>query len=190
MRNKNLKILIDLLSDAGVLKTIRRTGWILKGVEEVESVADHSWRVAFFSLILAKPGLNKQKLIEMALVHDLGEIGVGDIKWETGGKVLSSPKTKHMDELVAIKKLFGKFKDSKKYVALLKEYNKQSSPEAKFLKQIDKLEMVVQAMEYEQMGYPSYLFNEFWSNTKKYLKGESLEPLFIALQNKRDKNKD
>jgi len=82
--------------------------------------------------------------------------------------------------MTVMKKVFGNYPDGKKYIKLLKEFNEQKSPEAKFLKQIDKLEMVLQALEYERAGYKN--LNEFWENAEKYLEGKELEPIFRELQ--------
>lgn len=182
MKTNKIKNLISIFSKAGVLKDIKRTGWVLKGIQEAESVADHTWRMSFLILLLVGKKLNRQKLLEMCIIHDFGEIGVGDIKWETGKKVISSPRTKHKDELAALQKIFNNHKDKEKYVKLLKEFNEQKTQEARFLKQIDKLEMILQALEYEQKGYPAHLFDEFWENAEKYLEGKRLEPIFRYLQ--------
>lgn len=182
MNKSEIKNLIKLLSNLGVLKEVKRTGWVLKGVEEAESVADHTWRMSLLVMLLADEKLNKEKLLEMNAVHDLGEIGIGDIKWETGRKTISSQKIKHEDEMKAMKVMFGNYSKGGKYIALLQEFNEQKTPEAKFLKQIDKLEMALQALEYEQKGYPAHLFDEFWENAEKYLERKELEPIFRELQ--------
>jgi 5'-deoxynucleotidase YfbR-like HD superfamily hydrolase len=57
--------------------------------------------------------------------------------------------------------------------------------EAKFLKQIDKLEMALQALEYERDGQNSKSLNEFWENSEKYLSGKELDPYFKELQKMR-----
>lgn len=177
--------LIQILSRAGLLKEIKRTGWVLKGVKDVESVADHTWRMSFLVLMLTPKKLDKQKVLEMCIIHDLGEIGIGDIKWETGKKVISSKVAKHKDELSAMEQMFGDSKEKRKYVALLREFNELKTAEAKFLKQIDKLEMVLTALEYEKQGYNHKLFDEFWENAQKYIVGGELEEIFNYLKGKR-----
>lgn len=181
-RNDQTLNLINILGRAGVLKEVRRTGWVLKGVEEAESVADHSWRMSLLVMLLADGKLDKEKLLEMCVVHDLGEIGIGDIKWESGRRVISSQAVKHKDELKVFEDMFCDHTDGQRYVELLREFNEQKTPEARFIKQIDKLEMILTALEYEQRGYPADLFDEFWENAEKYLEGQSLEPIFRALQ--------
>jgi putative hydrolase of HD superfamily len=185
MDNKQIKKLIEIFKKAGILKTIPRTGWVLKGIKDVESVADHTWRMGFLIMLLAPKNLDKQKLLEMNTIHDLGEIGIGDIKWESGRKVIASQKIKHKDEMKVMAEIFGSYSMGGKYVELFAEFNEQKTPEAKFLKQVDKLEMVIQALEYEERGYSKNTLDEFWENAEKYLKGESLEPIFRELQKMR-----
>lgn len=186
MDNKNISKTIKILLNAGVLKDVKRTGWVIKGVKNVESVADHTWRMSLLIMLLAPKNLDKQKLLEMNTVHDLGEIGVGDIKWETGKKIIGSQKVKHEDEMKAMNQIFGGYSDSKKYTDLLNEFNEQKTKESKFLKQIDKLEMALQAYEYEK-GNKDLDLDEFWENAEKYLKGKELEPFFRVLQKMRKK---
>lgn len=185
MNKKQIKNLIRLLNRAGVLKDVKRTGWVLEGVKDAESVADHTWRMSLLILLLADDTLDKERLMEMNVIHDLGEVGVGDIKWESGRKVIGDQEQKHKDEMSIMKRVFGNYPDGKKYIKLLKEFNEQKTPEAKFLKQIDKLEMALQALEYEQQGFPPKRFNQFWENVEKYLEGKSLEPIFRELQRMR-----
>lgn len=126
MKNKN-KILIELLSKAGVLKSVKRTGWVLKGINDVESVADHTWRMSLLVMLLAPGDLDKKKLLEMNAIHDLGEIGVGDIKWESGKKVVGDHLQKQRDEMKVMKDIFGNYKNGQKYIELLREFNEQKT---------------------------------------------------------------
>ncbi len=177
--------LLRIFLAAGGLKEIQRTGWILKGINKVESVADHSWRMSFMVLLLTPPRLDKLKVLEMCIIHDLGEAGIGDIKWESGTRTLSPQNIKHEDETNAINVILEGHLSRERLLLLHKEFNDQKTLEAKFLKQIDKLEMVFQALEYESKGYPNDWFDEFWENAEMYLKGKELEPLFNALVQKR-----
>lgn len=178
--------LLDLASQAGKLKSTVRTGWAKKGVPNPESVSDHCWRVALLATLLAEDfKLNKEKIIVMSIIHDIGEVTIGDVRWEQGKEVIGNQIKKHEDELEAVKELFGKDKDSQQYINLWKEFNDQITPEAKFVKGLDKLDMAMQALEYEQQGNPSEWFDEFWENSEKYLKGSVLEEYFLLLQDRR-----
>jgi len=71
MDKKQTKNLITLLSRAGILKSVKRTGWVLKGVKDAESVADHTWRMGLLIMLLAPKNLNKLKLLEMNTVQPI-----------------------------------------------------------------------------------------------------------------------
>ncbi|MFH1601432.1 MAG: HD domain-containing protein [Candidatus Shapirobacteria bacterium] len=183
--------LTNLSLEIGLLKKIQRTGWVLKGVKDVESVAEHTWRVAMLALMFAPQlKLDPLKMVKMALIHDLGEIGIGDIKWESGKKVIGSQKKKHQDERQVLKKMFADNPKFQEYFRLWEEFNAGRTKEAKIIKQLDKLEMAIQSLEsleYEKEGYPANWFKEFWDNAEKYLAGQELEKYFNYLRKQTNK---
>lgn len=188
MKKQNINNTLELLENIGLLKKVVRTGWVLKGVNGAESVAEHTYRVAIMAMLFApEHNLDQLKLIKMALIHDLGEVFIGDIKWETGKKIVGQQKEKHRDEKKAIKEMFKRNIDYQEFVKLWKEFNDQKTEEAKLLKEIDKLEMAAQAYEYEKNGHDKEKLDEFWDNAKKYLAGGKLESVFKKLQRKRSK---
>lgn len=156
----------------GELKNMPRRGWVLRGVKNPESIADHSFRVALMAWILgSKKNLNIEKLIKMALVHDLCEVYAGDITpydsiltkdkkkmkevlktWprfsEAKKKQLAERKFKKEKEGLEklIKDLPGKLKNELKVLWL--DYEKGLSPEGRFLKQTDRSENLLQSLEY------------------------------------------
>ena len=76
---------LDFLKNVGKSKRLLRTGWVREKVKDPESVAEHSFRVSVLAMVLTdKLGydLDKNKLIKMALLHDLGEVITGDIVTE------------------------------------------------------------------------------------------------------------
>jgi putative hydrolase of HD superfamily len=183
MNKKEIKTLVKVLRSAGRLKRLKRTGWVLKKIEDAEHVSDHTWRVILMTSLLADDSLDKQRLLEMAIVHDLGEIKVGDIRWEAGKKILAPEMPKRKREEKAVAEIFMGHPRAKYYVSLLKEFTDQKTPESRFLKQVDKLERTLQAFEYEQAGNKN--LDEFWDSGEKYLEGQSLEPIFRELQKMR-----
>lgn len=67
------------------LKKTRRTGWLKRGIDNCESIADHMYRMAMIAMIMElPPETNRERCIMMALVHDLAEAIVGDITPECG----------------------------------------------------------------------------------------------------------
>ena len=182
----NNKKLIKFALQVGTLKNIKRHGWILKGIKNVESVADHIFRVALMTMIFsAVTKLDVNKMIKMALIHDIGEALVGDVIYEHGKKRIGPLKVKNADERNAVKEIFRDVAKKGEYVSLWEEFVAQDTQEARFVKRIEKLEMVIQALEYQKYGYDSNLFDEFWENARKYIKGTDLENILQELEIKR-----
>jgi|TARA_B100000683_G_scaffold252409_1_gene269273 putative hydrolase of HD superfamily len=166
--------LLDLLASAGRLKRVKRAGWVQRGVREVESVADHSFRVALFALFTARArddGTDADKCVRMALVHDLAECVVGDITPNDG----VSDEEKREREGKAMRALTaacGAVGDEVR--ALWEEYEAGETKEAKLVKDADKLEMVMQASEYESIGDAGEggKLEEFFESTRGRYKTE------------------
>ncbi|MEE9525124.1 MAG: HD domain-containing protein [Candidatus Woesearchaeota archaeon] len=170
------------------LKETKRTGWTrYKKIAHPESVADHSFGVSLLALIVPLPkGIDRDKLIKMAIVHEVGEAEIGDVVWERGNKTDKPKKdTKHISETKAINLLFNDLdKDNLKELAL--EFGEQKTKIAKFLKELDKLETVLQAFEYEKITDPRDL-EEFWENARKYIQDPKLKEYFDKLFEQRTK---
>ena len=66
-------------------KNVVRTGWTLMNIKNPESVAEHSYQLCVMTMVLADQlGVDREKLVKMAIIHDLGEIFTGDIVWIRG----------------------------------------------------------------------------------------------------------
>ena len=124
------------------LKDIPRTGWVRAGVNNPESVAAHSWGMALIALRLCPEHLDLAKVLSMCLVHDVAEIVVGDLTPHDAIK----GQDKH--ELVRA----GMLKIAPQWIELFDEYEQGSSEEAQFVKTMDKLDMGLQAMNYQRQG--------------------------------------
>ncbi len=133
----------------GKLKELKRTGWIRHKVPTPESVAEHSYRVAILAMALARDAhVDELKAIKMALVHDLAEVEVGDVIKMIGSKTLPNVSAQYDKERAAMKDISNNI-GNPELLALYDEYNDASSPVGKFVKQLDKLEVAIQAYEYE-----------------------------------------
>ena len=157
--------LLPFLQDAGRLKRTKRTGWLLDGVRDGESVAEHSWRCALMALVLRSPGVDPHKLCAMLLLHDLAEARTGDLvtddkeQYHTAAVrqhsrrrryrlvLLEEKRRREAAALEAMLKPLGP--RAKPLRALLKEYNARRTPTARLAKDIDILELAIQAVEYE-----------------------------------------
>ncbi|XP_061350181.1 uncharacterized protein LOC133295372 isoform X2 [Gastrolobium bilobum] len=140
---------IDFLSICHHLKTTKRAGWVRKDVEDPESIADHMYRMGLMALIAADiPGVDRNKCVKMAIVHDIAEAIVGDITPSDG--ISKEEKSRREQEaLDHMCKVLGGGPRAKEIAELWTEYEANSSPEAKFVKDLDKVEMILQALEYE-----------------------------------------
>lgn len=178
--------ILEFFKTIGNLKRVKRTGWVLKGIKEAESVADHTYRVTVMCMILGRTkGLDLSKLLTMALIHDLGETATSDIRYEEGGKVIASEKAKNTIEDDILVRIFPATGNGDFYLSLWREFRDQSSPEARFLKQVEKLEMALQALEYGEFGTKKALLDEFFENARKYIIDPELKQLLEEIEETR-----
>ncbi|KAL0552333.1 hypothetical protein IC582_011442 [Cucumis melo] len=107
------------------------------------------YRMGIMALISSDiPGVNRDKCIKMAIVHDIAEAIVGDITPYDG--ISKSEKLRREQEaLDHMCKLLGGGSRAQEISELWMDYENNSSPEAKIVKDLDKVEMILQALEYE-----------------------------------------
>lgn len=130
------------------LKEVPREGWRRVGVPQPESVAAHSWGVAWLVLMLCPPELDRERALAMALVHDLAEARVGDITPHDG--VTAEEKSRREREALA--ELLAPLPHRDSLTALWEAYEAGTDPEAKLVKACDKLDMALQAQRYAAGG--------------------------------------
>ena len=139
----NAREFLDILHVAERLKDTPRHCTTSKG--RTESVAEHSWRISLMALLLRHefPELDMDKVVDMCLIHDLGECFTGDIP--TFLKTSSDRETEDtlLDQWV--KSLPPEV--SADLAALYREMDAQETMEAKVYKALDKLEAVIQHNE-------------------------------------------
>ena len=155
---------VEFARMVGRLKTTPRTGWVRRNVPGYESVADHSWRVAVLSLLLEGTG-NVTKVMQMALIHDLAECIVGDITPEDP----ISDAEKQALELAAMQRLSNLLQqavgvDTSPLPTLFQEFEERATPEAQAAKDLDLLDLILQANEYEER-YDHLDLSEFFAST-------------------------
>lgn len=154
--------LLEFFSRAGKLKGVERTGWVEAGVPSPESVADHSYRTTLMAVIIAEAeGLDSLKAAKMALIHDLAEAETGDLT--PAQKSLEGEAHKRAEDAAMrslLRLLPGKLVAS--FTKLWHEYESLDSPKARLVHDADRLEMLLQASEYEDScGEPARL-ERFW----------------------------
>jgi len=186
LENKNTLPLIKLYFEFAHLKQLYRQGWLKRGVPPArcESVAEHTLGVAVLAMVLADsyfPELDQLKVMRMALLHDFGEIYAGDIM---PSDPISRAEKKAL-EVEAVRQVLGKLPQGERYIALWEEYERQESAEARWVKQMDRLEMVLQASVYEQQGLAD--MSEFFESVEPFLTEPELRAILQALRELRGK---
>ncbi|XP_030523652.1 5'-deoxynucleotidase HDDC2 isoform X2 [Rhodamnia argentea] len=163
---------IDFLTLCHRLKTTKRAGWVRRDVKDPESVADHMYRMGLMALIASDiPGVDRNKCIKMAIVHDIAEAIVGDITPSDGiSKVEKSRRER--EALDHMCRLLGGESQAKEINELWMEYEANLSPEAKVVKDFDKVEMILQALEYENGKFQTELGKGWASEIASRRKGQ------------------
>lgn len=146
------------------LKATKRTGWVRRGVKGPESIADHMYRMAMMAMVAKDSGIDTTHAMKVALAHDLAEAIVGDITPDD--PVSKEEKYRREQEAMSeIRTMLGGRNEAAEEVQRLwQEYEDQKTAESHFVKDLDKLEMILQAMEYEQSQ--SMDLSEFFDSTR------------------------
>lgn len=171
--------IIEVFYEFSQLKALFRQGWLRRGVprEQCETVAEHTLGVTLLALFLADarfPHLDQGKLLRMGLLHDFGEIYAGDI---VPGKM--SLEDKHTLEKQSVERVFARLPKGRDYLATWQEFEDGRTPEARFLKEIDRLEMGLQASVYEHEKLGDLAV--FFESTDKALTTPELREILAAL---------
>jgi len=189
MGEKELRGLVDFFHLLERLKLEKRQGWLNHGVKDCESVAGHSFRLALMAMVFGKrQGLDECKAVKMALVHDLPEAVCGDIATTPSDERNQELQAeKHKREEKALKKVLAGLggKAREEIWGLWQEYEKRESKEAKLVFELDRMEGIFQAREYESReNFKASLevFNEFGNER---LKDEELKAVFDILMEER-----
>lgn len=141
--NPELKARLDFLMEADRLKTIIRGSRISDGSRN-ENVAEHSWHIALFALVLsphAADPVNPLRVVTMLLIHDLVEIDCGDTPlFDEAGAATQGDREK-----IAADRLYGLLPhaDAKWLRALWDEFEAGQSPDARFAKAIDRFQPIL-----------------------------------------------
>ncbi len=176
--------LIEVCLIINNLKQMYRRGWLRNQIpsSSCESIADHIFGVTFLTMLLTdhyRLNLDFGKLLRMALIHDIGEIFAGDITPED--KI--SEEQKRAMEKAAITKIFSPLSLEMKYLNIWEEYEKRESPEAKFVHQIDKIEMAIQAFIYEKTEMIN--LEDFFQSSQLHISNPVLKNFFMSLEKHR-----
>jgi len=137
-----------VLLEALRLKELKRTGWVRAGVDTPESVAAHSWGVAWLVLVLSPRHIDLERALAMAVLHDLAEVRTGDLTPHCG----VPPDQKSTAERRALQDMLVGLPQASRLHGLWVEYEDRGSIEARFVRACDKLDMALQAARYGEQG--------------------------------------
>ena len=172
----------------GRLKSTKRSGWATNvNIEDAESVADHSFRCAVLAMCLGDLAeMDTDKLIRMLLLHDVQEALTGD--YDSIAKEHTGPSEVKKMESAAIRRLLSMLPSDleKRYLLLWHEFEDHKTPEAVLAKDIDRIELVMQALEYEEAGFKRDKLETFWSASENRIETTIGKEMFSQLRKKKD----
>lgn len=165
--------LVEFILEAGVLKRTPRSGWSLLGIDNAESVADHSFRCAVIGYVLAHmEKVDAYKVLLMTLFNDIHEARITD---------LHKMAQRYVDAHAAEDKSFEEQveplpTDMKNELSGTRaDYRAQSSSESIVARDADILECLIQAREYQQHGHAGA---EQFTRNAGHLKTDSAKKLW------------
>jgi putative hydrolase of HD superfamily len=160
-RNESL---LDTLLELQILDRVPRSGWMLRGVAEPESVSEHNFHVVFLVWALGPhiPGLDLPRALELAIVHDLAEVRLGDLP-RTAARYLP-PGVKHEAERQALAELLAPL--GSRGDEVFAEYCAKATPEARLVAACDKLQLMLKVTLYQEWGAAGLA--EFWNNPANF----------------------
>ncbi len=141
---------------AGALKDTLRNSWTRSGRRE--SVAEHTWRLALIAVALEDqlPGIDHHRLLQLLILHDLGEAIGGDVPAPMqGGADKTARERADLAQLLAPLPADA----AARLTALWEEAAAAATPEARLAKGLDRLETVLQHVEGANPPDFDYAFN-------------------------------
>lgn len=174
---------MDFIAGLSTLKTIPRSGWISHGIglQEVESVADHTFSTSALAMLLAdmeaRNGrrVDVERVLRMALLHDLAEGWTFDIsksyleylgsEGEAIKRKVEQAAWNHIIKSIRSKPI------RKKYTGLQSEFNGEETFESQIVHAADKLDILFQIIAYHRKGSPRRMLSDLWASTNRSLNG-------------------
>jgi len=166
-------MLFDFFYIVSELKKVPRKGWKEKvGITHPESVADHSFSTAVMAMVFSDlKKLDTQKMLKMALLHDLSESITGDFTPEEIPKNDKKEiENQTMNEILS--RLPSEI--ANEYAKIWNEFQEGTSKESIVMHDIDRLEMAIQALKYNAEGYPKEKLALFFESAKKDVKSKEI----------------
>ena len=186
--DKGLDSILRFMLRADKLKEVERTGWLIAKIQNPEHDGDHSYSTAAMSYLIAKRmGLDAERCAVMGLFHEINEVITGDIATRFDKSMQAvPPKTKRklerQNELRLVAILDKKEKDGLR--AVLDEYYAQRTMEAKLVKQVDKLDYIVQIIIYSKRIKSNERVEEFFKTADMRIDIPEVRYIFEKIREK------
>jgi len=205
--SNRVKEILNFLIGIYKLKEMPRTGLVLLGVKDPPTIADHTCRVSIVAWLLGESrNLNIEKIIKIALAHDICEVYAGDTTPLRGLLPKNNKKRKEIlkrwirlpleekqkrsqqefdIEKKCLLKLLKSFdlKLRQEFFSYWLEYKKCITNEGRFFLQTDKIEGMIEAIEH--LSKKEYVFITPWWEEADELVADPLLHIFLRLiQNK------
>lgn len=166
--------LVNFFFELGQLKRVKRSGWWLLGINNPESVAEHSFRAAAIGYFLAKlEKADENKITLMCLFNDLHETRINDLH-KVGHKYINFKQAETKVHKEQTKKL------DKNIFSLHLEFQEQKTKESIIARDADLLENALQAKEYIDQGYKNA--QNWIENIKKIIKTNSAKSILKSIE--------
>jgi putative hydrolases of HD superfamily len=139
---------LDFLFKLQKLKHIKRQNIVQA---RPESVAEHTCGLAILAMIFHKeyPFINLEQALKMALIHDFGELEIGDVSIYD----ISDEKERQNIERKHIKKIL---QDYPVLYSLWEEFESNKTPEARYIQSLDQLEAVIHNITEDGKSWKKY----------------------------------
>ncbi len=165
---------IDFLLKAFDLKDEKRAGWLLRGVTDPESVADHSWGTAMFCWLYAgQEQVDRDRAISMALVHDIAEAEMGDVatRAHPDEQTMSADEKRRREREAfgVVASLLPSPAARDELVSLWEEYEAAKTATARFVRDMNLCDMCAQALLYTSNRRSTSRLDEFFETSRPRL---------------------
>lgn len=154
---------IEVFEQWSKVNDILRQGWIKRNINHLIAESDSMHSVQMLALasicmrIYKLEHLDKQRVYEMIIIHEIAEVIVGDIVEGSNEHLTKSER-----ERAAIYKIFEPLKNREYFINLWEEFEERKSEEAKFVYQLDKIDPVLKARYLDKKLHRDDLFDDFY----------------------------
>lgn len=161
----NAHELVDAAMALDAMTDLPRTGWVMRGVAAPETVAAHSFGVAWVAALLVEAlrgegeVVDGEKTLRMALVHDAPEALLGDVPMPVKTPALDAA-LEEVERALARRLLPASF------AADYEELERGESLEARIVRAADKLQLVLRLHRYERQGRGE--LDELWASAGNF----------------------